>query len=296
MFHVEQWSDSNMAEKRLGRGLGSLLSESEPSDNLIPIDRISVNPFQPRKTFDEEGIRELTDSVRTHGILQPVVVRKTADGYELVSGERRWRAARQAGLRAIPAVVRNVQDSEMLELALVENVQRRDLNPIERAVGFRDLQDSLELTQEQVAAKVGLKRSTVTNHLRLLELPQRVQEAITQGLITMGHARALLGLPSERDILRAMESAIRDDLSVRQTENLVRANSSLTPGSASAGKRPESAKAPWVVDAERRMREHLGARVQLQNLSNYHGRILIEYATKEALEGLLDKLGPKPTL
>lgn len=296
-----------MAERRLGRGLGSLLSESAPeaqSTTKVPskgpsgevlLAEISPNPFQPRKNFSEEGLRELTDSIKTHGVLQPVVVRAKAGGFELVSGERRCRAAKQAGLESIPAVIRDVPDSEMLELALVENVQRRDLDPIERAIGFRDMQESLSLTQEQVASKVGLKRTTVTNHLRLLELPKKAQEALVEGLISMGHARALLGLPTEKDVLSAMESVVRGELSVRQAEDMVRARS--TTRVAGKPEQPrESNKAPWVVDAERRMREHLGARVKLQNSSGYQGRIVIEYSNKDILEGLLEKLGPKPTL
>lgn len=289
-------------ERRLGRGLGSLLREvsaerSQDADSPaseLPLDRLRPNPHQPRQTFDPDGLDELVQSIRAHGVLQPIAVREVPDGYEIIAGERRVRAAREVGLEAIPAVVREVGDPEMLELALVENVQRRDLDPIERAEGYRKLQETLGLTQEAVAARVGLKRATVTNHVRLLDLPEPVQDAVRKGLISMGHARALLGLPDEAQQLAMLERTVRQELSVRALEQLVRdhAEASKTPAESKEKERP----APWIGDAERRMREHLGARVRLQNSAGYRGRILIEYANKETLERLLEQLGPKATI
>jgi ParB family chromosome partitioning protein len=287
-------------EKRLGRGLGSLLGEPRGREDLLEIelDRIEPNPFQPRKTLDPAGLEELTESIRSHGILQPIVVRNKGAGFELIAGERRWRAARLAGLRQVPAVIRDgVSDQDMLELALVENVQRRDLDPIERAQGFQALQEALGLTQEQVAERVGLKRSTVTNHLRLLELPQPVQDAVARGLVGMGHARALLGLTSERDRLRLLEQAVREDLSVREVERRVRSRSGGGAGGRAelAEKAPtEPARPAWAASLEQRMRETLGTKVTLQAQSEAKGRIVIDYYSREALDRLLEVLAPSP--
>ena len=258
----------------------------------IPLDDLRPNPHQPRETFDEAGLEELVESLKAHGVIQPITVRPTADGYEIVAGERRFRAAERAGLPSVPAVIREVSDEKMLELALVENLQRRDLDPIERALGFRNLQTSLRLTQEDVAARVGLKRATVANHLRLLELPEQVQLAVRKGLVTMGHARALLGLPSADARLTMLELAIRKELSVRELEQLVRAAAEPKTESKDPSERP----APWIQDAERRMREHLGTRVRLKNSSGYRGKITIEYSNKEALERLLTQLSPASTI
>src|SRR5688572_14180266 len=201
-------------DRRLGKGLSSLLGQ--PADETVAraleLGDIDPNPFQPRKTMDPAGLEELRDSIAQHGVLQPVVVRKNGGRYQLVSGERRWRAARLAGLDRIPAVVReDVTDEQMLELALVENLQRRDLDPIERARGFQALMETLGITQEAVAAKVGLKRATVANHLRLLELPAKVQDAVGRGLVTMGHARALLGLADAAKMEELLGECVRQD-------------------------------------------------------------------------------------
>jgi len=290
-------------ERRLGRGLGSLLREAGPAPEAeeaptsatleLPLSELRPNPHQPRESFDEEGLAELVQSLRVHGVLQPITVRRKGPGYEIVAGERRFRAAERAGLTTIPAVLRDVSDDEMLELALVENLQRRDLDPIERALGFRDLQDRLKLTQEQVAQRVGLKRATVANHVRLLELPDPVQAAVRQGLVTMGHARALLGLPDDARRLRLLERTVRQELSVRALEQLVREAIDPKPAEPET---PAPRPPAWVQDAERRMREHLGARVRLHNAAGYRGKITIEYANKDVLERLLAQLGPSPTL
>ncbi|MBM3988030.1 MAG: ParB/RepB/Spo0J family partition protein, partial [Planctomycetes bacterium] len=198
-------------ERRLGKGLSSLLGgrvEGATSQELA-LALIDPNPFQPRVTMDPAGLEELRDSISNHGILQPIVVRKLDGRYQIISGERRWRAARLAGLERIPAVLREVvSDNEMLELALVENVQRRDLDPLERARGFKALMEGLGITQEAVAIKVGLKRATVANHMRLLELPEKVQQAVGKGLLSMGHARALLGLSTPEQIEGLMEQCV----------------------------------------------------------------------------------------
>ena len=306
-------------ERRLGRGLGSLLGGSSPEltpepeapkapDADIAVLEIRPNPHQPRETFDPEGLEELRDSIRNHGVLQPVVVRRAADGFELIAGERRWRAARLAGLDRVPALIREeVSDEDMLELALVENVQRRDLDALEKARGYQRLMDRLRLTQDQVAQKVGLKRATVANHLRLLDLPEDLQGALTRGLITMGHARALLGLDGEEAQAALLGVIVREGLSVRQTEARVRGVASPEAASpeesnetASASKAApsevEEPTAPWVSDLQRRMQIHLGTKVQLQNREGFKGKIVIDYYGREDLERLIELLAPQDSL
>lgn len=286
-------------ERRLGRGLGSLLASDGPRDATteIPIDAIRANPFQPRRVFDPGAIEELANSIRNHGLLQPVVLRRTGAEYELIAGERRWRAARSVGLRSLPAVVREgVSDREMLELALVENVQRQDLNPMERAQGFRAMIEALGITQEQVAERVGLRRSTVTNHLRLLDLPKSAQDAIDANLIQMGHARALLGAPAGAGLDALLAEIVRDGLSVRRVEERVRAVS----GSSSSKKRmagpaePKSAstKPSWARDLERRMQEHLGAPAKIDLRSADAGTVTLQFFSRDELDRLIDALAP----
>lgn len=302
-------------ERRLGRGLGSLLGAEEPAETParsegeasgllhLELGRIRPNPFQPRKSMDPAGLEELRDSISNHGILQPVVVRAAQGGYELISGERRWRAARLAGLQAVPAILRaDVSDADMIELALVENVQRRDLDPIERAQGFQAIMDTLQVTQEGVAAKVGLKRSTVANHLRLLELPANVQEAIGKGLISMGHGRALLGLPSSEARIRALERVVRDELSVREVEAMVRSELSASRSNEGQGVGGTDARgavapaAPWVQDLERRIREHLGTKAAVVPGPGATGRIVLDYYSRESLDRLCEVLAPRATV
>ena len=293
-------------EKRLGRGLGSLLSrpEVDEGNREISLRRIRPNPFQPRKAVDAEDLKLLRDSIASHGVLQPVVVRRLGDDYELIAGERRWRAARLAGLESVPAVVRGgVSDGEMLELALVENVQRRDLNPIEKAEGYRGLMDSLGITQEAVAAKVGLRRSTVANHVRLLELPAEVREAVGKRALSMGHARALLGLPVREDRISLMRETIAEDLSVREVERRVRANLGRIPrpqgedrkeaagAEASSGDVP-----PWARELEDRLRQSLETRVELVHGPGFRGKIMIDYFDRDQLERLIQRLAPAPTV
>jgi len=266
----------------------------------IELDRIQPNRQQPREIFDPEGLEELTSSIREHGVLQPIVVRPNGDGYELVSGERRWRAARTAGLKTIPAVVREVADDEMLVLAMVENVQRRDLDPIERARGYRDLM-GLGLTQEQVAAKVGLKRSTVANHVRLLELPEEARQAVSRGLISMGHARALLGLAGSVGILELVQRTVREGLSVRQIEESVRSRTGgakrpVTKPAAGEPSAPQKAEdvPPWQRELQDRMMRHLGCKVEIRNQAGYRGKIVIDYDDRGDLDRLSEILAPRP--
>ena len=301
MFHVEHpgsGTEENGMERRLGRGLDALLGgetapelragqSSLPWAASLPIEGVRPNPFQPRKVFDSEGLEELRDSIRRHGLLQPICVRGAASGFEIVAGERRWRAARLAGLREIPAVVlEEVADGQMIELALVENVQRQDLDAIEKARAFREMVDRLGLTQEEVAERVGLQRSTVTNHLRLLELPTEVQEAVVAGDITMGHARALLPTATEdpEGLERLLARISREGLSVRQLERVIR-------GEGGARREPQ-ARPPWELELEQRMRDRLGSRVTLRNGSGYRGQIVLHYHDREELDRLVEALAP----
>lgn len=283
-------------EKRLGRGLGSLLQTSlnETSAASLELNSITPNPFQPRKSMDPAGLEELRDSIRAHGLLQPIVVRQHQGAYQLISGERRWRAARLAGLERITAVVRDdVTDNDMLELALVENVQRRDLNPLERAEAFRALMQQLQLTQEAVAAKVGLKRATVANLLRLLELPEQARAAVVKGLISMGHARALLGLADPTQLVELLESVVRDDLSVREVERRVR-ESVLTPRRTQSGASSSAATQPaWVTSIEARLREALATRATLHMKAGGRGTLTLEFYSQRDLDRILDQIAPQ---
>lgn len=282
----------------LGRGLDSLISgggaqSSGTGSRVVAITKIRPNPNQPRKTFDSEHLEELRDSIQQHGVLQPICVRPAEGGYEIVSGERRWRASRQAGLAEMPVVILDgVDDDRILELALVENLQRQDLDPLEKARGFQELMDRVGLTQEQVAQRVGLRRSTVANHLRLLDLAEDVQEAMVSGLITMGHARALAGVKDPKKVQKALAAVVRDDLSVRQTEQLLKQPAAPAPAAASKPAKDDGP-APWVRDIERRIIEALGVQVELRNGSGYRGQLTLKYADRDQLEAMIERLAPK---
>jgi ParB family chromosome partitioning protein len=284
-------------ERRLGRGLGSLLGDQEASGDPreVELAQIEPNPFQPRKSMDASGLEELRDSILQHGVLQPVVLRRTEGGrLQLVAGERRWRASRLAGLHRIPAVIKErVTDADMLELALVENVQRRDLDPLERALGYKNMMEQLSLTQDAVAAKVGLKRSTVANHVRLLDLPPKAQEALAKGLISMGHARALLALTEPSRLAAILEETVRQDLSVREVERRVREASKPVVGALEAANVPAPTSPPWVRDLESRLRARYAAKITIQNGAGYRGRVVFEYFNRADLDRLCALLAPK---
>lgn len=210
-------------KKVLGRGLSALIPAAKREGFLtISIDQIVPNPFQPRKNFTGDDIDELARSVKMNGIIEPLIVRRKEGLFQLISGERRWRAAQKAGLRNVPVVVREASDKECLELALVENLQRKDLNPIDEAEGYQSLMEKFELTQEQVAEKVGKDRATIANKLRLLKLPEKIKESVRIGVLTEGHARALLSAESTSKMLNAYERVLKNKLSVRETELLIR--------------------------------------------------------------------------
>jgi ParB family transcriptional regulator, chromosome partitioning protein len=272
----------------LGRGLSALIPQRPQSSGTgteIPLDRITPSPFQPRQRMHEDELAELAASIREHGVLQPVLVTETLDGYQLIAGERRVRAARLAGLERIPALIRQMADHTQLEVALVENVQRADLDPIEEALAFRQLIDEFGLTQEEVADRVGRARTTITNTLRLLDLHADVQAAIIDRQITEGHGRALAGLPVNHQA-RVLGTVVEQALSVRQTEELVRR---LREPHERSAPRPRPPADHELERVEEELRHALGTKVSLSR-SRRGGRIVIEYYSDEELGRLYERL------
>lgn len=276
----------------LGRGLAALIPQRAPTaagSIEIPLVRIRENPRQPRLRMDNDALAGLAESIRQHGVIQPILVTETIDGYMLVAGERRVRAARLAGLERVPAIVRQLADRQQLELALVENLQREDLDPMEAARAYRQLMDEFSFTQEDLATRVGRARSTVANTLRLLELHPAVQDAIAASLITEGHARALGGLPTDVQA-PAVTTVIADDLSVRQTEELVRRIREPRLERATVAAAPD----PDVERVEEDLRRSLGTKVRLTR-TRRGGRIVIEYFGDEELTRLYQRLVGGPS-
>jgi ParB family chromosome partitioning protein len=291
-----------MAQRRaLGRGLSALIppaeagaarrkSSSEQGDGplFVPLDRIVPNPRQPRKHFREEEIESLAISIREQGVLQPLVVRRRDGGYELIIGERRWRAAQRAGLKEVPAVVLDATDRGVLEMALVENVQRADLNPIELSQAFRVLVEDEGLTQEEAGRRVGLDRSTVANHLRLLELPAQIRQDLIDGRLSMGHAKAILGVPPDQRVT-VRDRILRAGLSVRLTEEFCRRIASSPGVVGKRGRRPGPTRDVHVVDLEERLKRSLRTKVRLVGRRD-RGRIELHFHGAEELDRLTDFL------
>lgn len=276
----------------LGRGLGALIPELEAVENEgrleIAISEIRTNPFQPRREFDPVKLAELSASIREHGVLQPVLVRRVEGGYELVAGERRLRAAELAGLIKIPAVIGEFADVAMMEIALVENLQREDLNAMEEAEAYRRLLDEFALTQEEVAQKVGKSRSAIANSLRLLNLPAQVKQDLCVGRTTVGHARAILGLKSGEEQLDTWKEVISGGLSVRETEELVRRRAEKPVSRETSTKQPPAKQAdPNIKAVEDRIRQALGTKVRILH-GGSSGRIEIEYYSPEELDRILE--------
>lgn len=286
----------------LGRGLESLIPTSNPAGASsqgpastpgepaeVPIDAISPNPWQPRGKMDSHELEELAQSIRIHGVMQPLVVSTTdEDGkYTLIAGERRWRASSLAGLKTVPIVIRNVTPQAMLELAIIENVVRSDLSPLEEAHAYKQMIEDFGLTQADVAERVGRSRVSITNTLRLLNAPNRVQAALADGQISEGHARALLGLGSAADQLAVLEMVLQKSLSVRQTEDLVRRWLSGSPPQRHQVDTPN----PEEVRLESRLRDALGTKVAVKRGSTGNGgTITIQYYSDEQLQALYDRL------
>jgi ParB family chromosome partitioning protein len=283
-----------MHRKALGKGLEALIPGGVATETAeakttgvrqIPVDDIGANPFQPRTRFNDDGLRELADSIKASGVLQPVIVRRLeADSFELVAGERRLRAARLAGLDAVPAIVRDVDDRQMMELALIENIQREDLNPIDEAKAYQTLHAKLGLTHEQISERVGKQRSSVTNSVRLLALPVEVQDMVSRGTLTAGHSRALLSLDSAGDMLTTARYVSSKGFSVRRTEAFV--NRKLRRQHT----RPKATRLDGLAEWETKLQQKFGTRVEIKP-GRKGGRVEFEYYGQEDLERLLEAWG-----
>jgi ParB family transcriptional regulator, chromosome partitioning protein len=321
MFHVEQLSpqtgkESQMSnipaqkpKSRLGRGLSSLISVSElpveaeiqvsapesaspdiarplsADPNLIAVDKVSPNPHQPRRVMNEASIAELAASLKSTGLIQPIIVRQLSDGYQLIAGERRWRAAKLAGLTSIPAIVREVDSFAQAQMALVENIQREDLNPLDRAESYRALMTQLGLTQAELAGRLGEERSSVANYLRLLDLAAPVRELIRDGKLSLGHAKLLAGVSDIAEQDRIAKLVVAQELSVRKVELL------LQQRPASPDNVPVSSPSAHIQDLERSISRQLGMKVQVRSAKKGKGRLVIHYASLDQFDELMTRMG-----
>lgn len=280
-----------MARKQgLGKGLEALFSENDTESmiatNTLPLSEIIPNKEQPRKTFDEDALNELADSIRQHGVLQPLLVRPIATGgYQLVAGERRWRASKIAELREVPVVIKELTDTETMEIAIIENLQREDLNPIEEAEGLQALIDKCGFTQEEVAVSVGKSRPAIANSLRLLRLPEEVRAMTKQGEISAGHARALLAFDNEAMIYEAAQNIVKNNMTVRDVERLAKIKDAGNSVSVKKSRRRDS----FYDEVELSLSEHLGRRVKVYN-GRSKGTLEIEFYSREDLENIANKL------
>jgi ParB family transcriptional regulator, chromosome partitioning protein len=281
-----------MQKQALGKGLGALIPDMSALDDNekkalgiieLALDKIIPNEYQPRKVFNDDKLQELAASIKEQGVIQPIIVHRAGSGFQLIAGERRWRASRLAGLKTIPALVKEATKREFLEMALIENIQREDLNPLEAAEAYKRLQEEFKLTQEDLAKRVGKERSTVTNFLRLLGLPKEVKHDLATGALSMGHAKALLSLERVRDQLQAAAMIVKKGLSVRESEAL--ASRLKNPPQEKKARQHQELKA-----VEEKLRKSLGTKVSITSKSK-GGRIVIEYYSPEELDRILEKIG-----
>jgi len=285
-----------MSRQALGRGLSALIPEVAPAvaaldgGRKVAIEDLTPNPNQPRKAFVDEGVESLATSIRNHGVLLPLVARRTARGLEIIAGERRWRAAQRAGLKEVPVLVREVGDGESLELALVENLQREDLNAIEVAQAYEQLQGERGWTQEELAARVGQSRSAVANLMRLLQLPRQVQQQVRDGALTAGHARALLGLATAAQMRRLGAEVEAKGLSVRQAEERVRRERRAEVGVGATKPRSDNGFTAQCHHLEEQLAAQMGTRVRIRGTSA-RGHIELHYHSADELDALLERLG-----
>ncbi|WP_028550652.1 ParB/RepB/Spo0J family partition protein [Paenibacillus sp. UNC451MF] len=280
--------------KRLGKGLDALLPALSINDDdkvvEIPLPQLRANPYQPRRTFNDESINELAASIKEHGVIQPIIVRTVLKGYEIIAGERRYRASQVCGLATIPAVVKKFTDQQVMEIALIENVQREDLNAMEIAVAYQALIDQFSLTQEELSAKVGKSRSHIANFLRLIHLPEEVKQHVSRGTLTMGHAKAIVGLKDAKLIKALAEQAIKEQWSVRELEEEVKRieekNNTKKPTAKS------KRKDPYINQLEESLREVYRTTVKIKH-NNNKGKIELLYFSKDDLDRILDLLQGK---
>lgn len=278
------------SKKGLGRGLQALIPEyqgEEPQGvETINIAYIHPNQYQPRKQFNEEGLKELAESIKQNGIIQPIIVRKVASGYQIVAGERRWRAAKIAGLSEIPAIVRDFDDLQVMEIALIENLQREDLNPIEEAKAYKALIEQFNLTQEEISKKIGKSRSVIANSIRLLNLDDRVQEMLVKGDITIGHAKVILSLPNKNLQYEAAKKVVTENLNVRETEDLVK---NLLRKNGKSSQRGKSNRIDiHIKEIEDNLCSFLGTKVKISQRGKNGGIIQIEYYSDEDLTRIIE--------
>ncbi|WNB92093.1 ParB/RepB/Spo0J family partition protein [Bacillus sp. NEB1478] len=276
--------------KGLGKGLQALLPQTEANEEAevmeVSIKELRPNPYQPRKVFDPKAIDELKDSILEHGILQPIVVRKSIKGYEIVLGERRYRAASQAGLKTIPVIVKDYTEQKMMEVALIENLQREDLNPVEEGQAYQKLIDHLKVTQEELSVRVGKSRPHIANHIRLLQLPKPVLELLSNGQISMGHGRALLGLKKKTKMQQLVQKTMENGLNVRQLEKLIQdINRNVSRGT----KKKTSENNVFLQEKESSLRDRLGTAVTIKKTKR-KGKIEIEFFSQDDLERILEIL------
>lgn len=286
-----------MAVRRLGKGLSALIpdvpdaeSSATQSDRLrdVEVSKVHPNPFQPRETFDQTALDELKQSIAENGVIQPITVRVVESGYELIAGERRLRAVQDLGLDFIPAYILDVQsDEEMIEMSLIENIQRENLNPIDEARGYQTLITRCKLTQDEVARRVGKDRSTITNSLRILKLPEQIQQSLIKGDISSGHARAFLSFEDKGEQISAWKKTVKNNYTVRQIENLVKTKSKSSSKTKSA-KPPQTD--PFIAELENRLRTALSTQVRIKQTKKGGGVIELEYYTETDLERILELL------
>jgi ParB family chromosome partitioning protein len=282
--------------KGLGKGLNAFFTNidvgKEETVQEINIKELRPNPYQPRKNFQQEAIDELKASIIEHGILQPLVVRKSIKGFEIVVGERRFRAAKEANMETVPAVVRELSEQQMMELSVLENLQREDLNPIEEGLAYQMLMEKLKLTQEEVAKRLGKSRPHIANHIRLLSLPPKIQELISTGKITMGHGRALLGLRQKGKLPTLVDKIISEALNVRQLEKMIQQINENVPRET---KKPEKKKDVFIQEREHFLGERFGTTVNIKQ-NNSKGKIEIEFFSQEDLERILELLDKEESM
>ena len=306
-----------MAKKGLGKGLGAIFGEdvvkeskeetekkakakaeakaAEEMDDkgrilMLKLDLVQPNKEQPRKTFDEEKINELAESIKNYGVLQPLLVQKNDSFYEIIAGERRWRAAKAAGLKEVPAVLKEYSKQEAMEISLIENVQRADLNPIEEALGYKQLINEFGLTQEEIAIRVAKSRVAITNTMRVLKLDEQIQNMLLQGIISSGHARALLSLEDTMMQLKAAKEILDKKLSVRETEKLVKRMQKEVSGEKKEEKKKDETLALIYQNLEDRMKSVMGTKVSIHNKDKNKGRIEIEYYSEAELERIVEMI------